>query len=35
MSDNTHFSMYGAGRMADLVLQGIRERQLSVVPYLR
>ncbi|NUT18804.1 MAG: carbohydrate-binding protein [Hamadaea sp.] len=35
VTDNTHFSEYGAGRMADLVVQGIRERNLSLVGYLR
>jgi lysophospholipase L1-like esterase len=35
VTDNTHFSEYGAGQMADLVLQGVRERNLSLVPYLR
>jgi lysophospholipase L1-like esterase len=35
VTDNTHFSEYGATRMADLVLQGVRERNLSLVPYLR
>ncbi|MEV0569475.1 GDSL-type esterase/lipase family protein [Dactylosporangium sp. NPDC050588] len=28
VTDNTHFSEYGAGRMADLVVQGMRERNL-------
>jgi lysophospholipase L1-like esterase len=31
VTDNTHFSEYGAGRMADLVVQGIREHNLSLV----
>ncbi len=35
VTDNTHFSEYGAGRMADLVVQGVRERNLSLVSYLR
>ncbi|GLL03787.1 cellulose binding domain-containing protein [Dactylosporangium matsuzakiense] len=35
VTDNTHFSEYGAGRMDDLVVQGIRERNLSLVGYLR
>ncbi|MDI1460843.1 GDSL-type esterase/lipase family protein [Catellatospora sp. KI3] len=35
VTDNTHFSEYGAGRMAELVVQGIRERNLPVVTYLR
>ena len=34
VKDDTHFSEYGAGRMADLVVQGIRERNLSLVTYL-
>ncbi|MGI5186901.1 GDSL-type esterase/lipase family protein [Promicromonospora sp. CA-289599] len=33
--DDTHFSEYGAGRMADLVVEGVRERNLSLVSYLR
>lgn len=28
VTDNTHFSEYGAGRMAELVVQGMRERNL-------
>jgi lysophospholipase L1-like esterase len=28
VTDNTHFSEYGAGRIADLVVQGMRERNL-------
>lgn len=35
VTDNTHFSQYGATTMAGLVLQGIREQHLSLVPYLR
>jgi lysophospholipase L1-like esterase len=35
VTDNTHFSQYGATQMADLVVQGIRERNLSVVRFLR
>jgi lysophospholipase L1-like esterase len=35
VADNTHFSQYGATRMAGLVLQGVREKALPVVPYLR
>lgn len=35
VSDNTHFSAYGAGQMANLVLQGIRELNLSIVSRLR
>ncbi|MEU4746737.1 GDSL-type esterase/lipase family protein, partial [Actinosynnema sp. NPDC023658] len=31
VTDNTHFSEYGAGKMADLVVQGIRERNLPLV----
>ncbi|PNG24020.1 rhamnogalacturonan acetylesterase [Streptomyces cahuitamycinicus] len=33
--DNTHFSEYGAGRMADLVVEGVREHNLSLVSYLQ
>jgi lysophospholipase L1-like esterase len=33
--DNTHFSAYGAGVMAELVLQGARELNPSLVPHLR
>jgi hypothetical protein len=32
---DTHFSEYGAGKMADLVVEGVRERNLSLVSYLR
>ena len=35
VTDNTHFSEYGAGKMAELVVQGIRERNLPLVTYLR
>jgi len=35
VNDNTHFSQYGATRMAGLMLQGFREQKLSLVPYLR
>ncbi len=35
VTDNTHFSEYGAGKMSELVVQGIRERNLSLVGYLR
>ncbi|WP_069767193.1 rhamnogalacturonan acetylesterase [Streptomyces sp. LUP30] len=35
VTDNTHFSQYGAGRIAGLVLQGIREQHLSLTSYLR
>ncbi|MGC4815259.1 SGNH/GDSL hydrolase family protein [Micromonospora sp. DT228] len=35
VTDNTHFSEYGAEKMADLVVQGIRERNLPLVAYLR
>ena len=34
-NDNTHFSVYGATRMADLVVQGVRERNLSLTGFLR
>ncbi|GAA3439574.1 rhamnogalacturonan acetylesterase [Kutzneria kofuensis] len=35
VSDNTHFSQYGATQMADLVVQGVRELNLSLTAYLR
>ena len=35
VTDNTHFSEYGAERMAELVVEGVRERNLSLVSYLR
>ncbi|MEU4521530.1 rhamnogalacturonan acetylesterase [Amycolatopsis sp. NPDC024027] len=35
VTDNTHFSAYGATRMSDLVLQGVRELNLSLAAYLR
>jgi lysophospholipase L1-like esterase len=35
VTDNTHFSEYGATQMAGLVVQGIRQRNLSLVRYLR
>jgi lysophospholipase L1-like esterase len=36
VSDNTHFSAYGADRMAQLVLDGVREARLAVLlPFLR
>ncbi|HEX8346057.1 MAG TPA: discoidin domain-containing protein [Actinoplanes sp.] len=36
VTDNTHFSTYGADRMARLVLDGVREARLAVLlPYLR
>jgi lysophospholipase L1-like esterase len=35
VADNTHFSEYGAEQMANLVVQGIRERNLSLAGYLR
>jgi hypothetical protein len=35
VKDDTHFSEYGAGRIAGLVVQGIRERTLSLTDYLR
>jgi lysophospholipase L1-like esterase len=34
-SDNTHFSEYGAARMAELVVQGVREQNLSLAGFLR
>jgi lysophospholipase L1-like esterase len=34
VKDDTHFSEYGAGQMADLVVQGIRKRNLSLAGYL-
>jgi lysophospholipase L1-like esterase len=35
VTDNTHFSSYGATQMANLVVQGVREQNLSLVGYLR
>ncbi|GAA1749087.1 rhamnogalacturonan acetylesterase [Nonomuraea bangladeshensis] len=35
VTDNTHFSEYGAAMMADLVLQGVREQRLSLARHLR
>ncbi|KDN21741.1 rhamnogalacturonan acetylesterase [Amycolatopsis rifamycinica] len=35
VKDNTHFSVYGATQMANLVVQGIREKNLSLAGYLR
>jgi lysophospholipase L1-like esterase len=35
VTDNTHFSEYGAGQIAGLVLAGIREQKLTLVPFLR
>ncbi len=35
VTDNTHFSQYGATQFSGLVLQGIREQNLSLVAYLR
>jgi lysophospholipase L1-like esterase len=35
VTDNTHFSEFGATQMADLVVQGIRENHLSLVGFLR
>lgn len=35
VADDTHFSEHGASRMADLVVQGIRERNLSLAGHLR
>lgn len=35
VTDNTHFSQYGATQMAGLVVQGVQEKNLTLVPYLR
>ncbi|MET7733391.1 rhamnogalacturonan acetylesterase [Streptomyces sp. NPDC005402] len=35
VTDNTHFSQYGATQMAGLVLQGIREQRLPLAAHLR
>jgi lysophospholipase L1-like esterase len=35
VTDNTHFSEYGATQMANLVVQGVRERNVALVPFLR
>jgi lysophospholipase L1-like esterase len=35
VADNTHFSEYGAARMAELVLQGVREQSLPLAAHLR
>jgi len=35
VTDNTHFSQYGATQMANLVVQGIRELNLPLTGYLR
>lgn len=35
VSDNTHFSEYGAAMMAALVAEGIREQKLDLVTYLK
>ncbi|ADJ49126.1 rhamnogalacturan acetylesterase [Amycolatopsis mediterranei S699] len=35
VTDNTHFSAYGATQMSNLVVQGVREQNLSLVAYLR
>jgi lysophospholipase L1-like esterase len=35
VTDNTHFSQYGATRIGELVLQSIREQRLSLAAYLR
>jgi hypothetical protein len=35
VTDNTHFSQYGASRMGGLVPQSIREQRLPVAAYLR
>jgi lysophospholipase L1-like esterase len=35
VSDNTHFSQYGATQMANLVVQGVRDLNLPLAGYLR
>lgn len=35
VTDNTHFSEYGAAQLAALVAQGVRDRNLPLVRYLR
>jgi hypothetical protein len=35
VTDNTHFSQYGATKMAGLVVQGIQEQNLPLSTYLR
>jgi lysophospholipase L1-like esterase len=35
VTDNTHFSPYGATQMGGLVLQSIREQRLPLAAYLR
>ncbi|MFJ8085254.1 rhamnogalacturonan acetylesterase [Streptomyces sp. NPDC096205] len=35
VTDNTHFSQYGATRIGDLVLQSIRDQRLPLASYLR
>ena len=35
VADNTHFSQYGATQMANLVVQGVHELNLSLAGYLR
>ncbi|MEU1008621.1 rhamnogalacturonan acetylesterase [Streptomyces sp. NPDC005890] len=35
VTDNTHFSQYGAARMGELVLQSIREQRLPLATHLR
>jgi hypothetical protein len=35
VTDNTHFSAYGAAQMAGLVIQGAREQNLALTRYLR
>ncbi|MEV3973335.1 hypothetical protein AB0K68_35245 [Streptomyces sp. NPDC050698] len=35
VTDNTHFSQYGATQMGGLVLQSIREQRLPLAAYLR
>jgi lysophospholipase L1-like esterase len=35
VTDNTHFSPYGATQMAGLVVQGIQEQNLPLAAHLR
>jgi hypothetical protein len=35
VTDNTHFSAHGAGEMANLVVQEVRGRNLTVLTFLR
>ncbi|RSM43224.1 rhamnogalacturonan acetylesterase [Amycolatopsis balhimycina DSM 5908] len=35
VTDNTHFSAYGATQLANLVVQGVREQNLPLVAFLR